>query len=71
MPRFDVGDVVVRIDDLTVLGRIVETVETDPPRYEIRWAPGNVRDQVAEDALMPAPADLDEQQLEDDAGSLD
>jgi hypothetical protein len=48
-----VGDAVVHIDRPDERGRIVDIVERDPPRYEIRF--GNARTQLAEDALRAAP----------------
>jgi hypothetical protein len=75
MPRFQVGDAVVHVDEPTVRGRIVTILRgEDPVEYQVGWSGRRVLAIVAESALVPAldaPDDLDEQELEDEAGSLD
>jgi len=72
MPKFQVGAAVVHQDRPNQRGRIVEIRLEDPVEYQVRWSDTRVLGLVAESALLPADADdLDEQQLEDDAGSLD
>jgi hypothetical protein len=75
MPRFEVGDAVVHVDEPTMRGSIVTILRgEDPVEYRVRWSGGRVPAIVAESALVPAlegPDDLDERELEDEAGSLD
>jgi hypothetical protein len=75
MPRFEVGDAVVHVDEPTVRGSIVTILRgEDPVEYRVRWSGRRVPAIVAESALVPAlegPDDLDERELEDEAGSLD
>jgi hypothetical protein len=74
MPRFKVGDAVVHVDEPTVRGRIVEIRRAeDPAEYQVRWSNRSAPAQLAENALLPAegPEDLDERELEDEAGSLE
>jgi len=75
MPRFQVGDAVVHVDEPAVRGRIVSILRGENPvEYRVRWSGRRVPAIVAESALVPAlegPDDLDEQELEGEAGSLD
>jgi hypothetical protein len=75
MPRFQVGDAVVHVDEPAVRGRIVAILRgEDPIEYQVRWSGRRGLAIVAEIALVPAlegPDDLDERELEDEAGSLD
>jgi hypothetical protein len=73
MPRFQVGESVVHVDERTVRGRIVEIRSEDPAEYQVRWSNRSGLALLAESALLPAeePDDLDELELEDEAGSLE
>ena len=75
MPRFRVGDAVLHVDEPSVRGRIVEILlGEDPVEYQVRWSGRKMPAIVTESALVPAlegPDALDEQELEDEAGSLD
>jgi hypothetical protein len=74
MPRFQVGEAVVNVDEPTVRGRIVEIRRAeDPAEYQVRWSNRSALALLAESALLPAddPDDLDEHELEDEAGSLE
>jgi hypothetical protein len=75
MPRFQVGDAVAHVDDPTERGRVAAVLRgEDPVEYKIKWSGRRVLAIVAESALVPAlegPDDLDEHELEDEAGSLD
>jgi hypothetical protein len=75
MPRFQVGDAVVHVDEPRVRGRIVGIRRAqDPAEYRVRWSNRSMLAPLAESELLPAPDepnDLDEQELEDEAGSLD
>jgi hypothetical protein len=75
MPRFRVGQAVVHADEPTVRGEVVEIRRAqDPAEYQVRWSNRSMLAPLAESELLPAPDeldDLDEQELEDEAGSLD
>jgi hypothetical protein len=78
MARFQVGDTVVHVDEPTVRGRIVEIRRAeDPAEYQVRWSNRSALALLAESALLHAyepddlPGDLDEHELEDEAGSLE
>jgi hypothetical protein len=72
MPKFEVGDAVVHLDSPDAGGRITEIRRSeDPVEYEVRWSGTRVLALVAESALLPGPDDLDERELEHEAGSLE
>jgi hypothetical protein len=63
MPKFQVGDLVVKRDD-KARGRIAATDPTDPGRCQVRWSDSGALWLGSED-------ELDALELEDEAGSLD